>query len=289
MRQRLACFTLDLEPDLYVDDSHEILLDSDRFGQFETFILRNQLRMTVFVVGKMLESGLPIRERFANFGAEFELHSYSHNAIEPDSEAEIVQGREAYLNYFGHPPRGYRAPNGDISYRGLQVLSREGFCYDASVFPAWRPELGYNYRGLPTRPWVFAEFPNLVELPFAVVPTVRAVISMSFLKLLGFRFYRLMFYAFGFPEIIIFDSHLHDFFVPQTISSRPRLDWRRHALMRNQNDSLRLVQEFIDFLKDRGYVFVSMYELYKGLIRSAQTLPTVSASILRDSVTSASP
>jgi peptidoglycan/xylan/chitin deacetylase (PgdA/CDA1 family) len=281
MSQRLACFTLDLEPDLYSIDSHEILLDPNRFGQIESFFIGNQLKLTVFVVAKMLESGLPVRERFSNIDTEYELHSYSHNVREPDSEREIVLGKETFLKYFGRPPRGYRAPNGDISLTGLAILNREGFCYDASIFPAWRPEQGYNHSHLPTAPWAFTEFPKLVEFPFAVVPKIRTVISFSFLKLLGLRYFRLMLKVFGLPKVLVFDSHLHDFLVTDSIKQLPRSDWRRYALMRNENNTFSMLQEFVDFLRSSGYVFVSMSDLYTSVVESNGRLPMINASAIR--------
>lgn len=280
MNQKLACFTLDLEPDFLSEDSHEVLLDDRRFGQIEAFFLHNQLKLTVFVVAKMLEAGLRVRERFANIEAEFELHSYSHNIHEPDSKQEILLGKEIYAKYFGHTPRGYRAPNGDISMRGLSVLHREGFLYDASIFPSWRPELKYNFSKAPISPWVYVEFPQLVELPFAVVPKIRIVISLSFLKLLGLNFYRLMFHTFGFPATLIFDTHLYDFFLTSPVQSLSRLDWRRYALMRNQSNTLQLLQEFVDFLISKGYTFVAMGDLYNIVMRSHQAVPVVSAAAL---------
>jgi peptidoglycan/xylan/chitin deacetylase (PgdA/CDA1 family) len=283
MAHRIACFTLDLEPDLYSKDSHEVLLDSDRFGQIEAFFARNQLKLTTFVGARMLEIGLPVREKLSNIDTEFELHSYSHNAREPDTEQEILRAKEAYLNYFGRSPRGYRAPNGDISCAGLEILHREGFLYDASVFPSWRPELGFNYGHLPTKPWIYAEFPRLVEIPFAVVPTIRIVVSFSFLKLFGLSFYRIMFSMFGLPEILVFDSHLHDFIPPESIRRLPRSDWRRSALMRNGNNTFYLLQGFVDFLRSKGYSFVSMNDLYESLVGSNHDVPVIPANGLRES------
>lgn len=280
MARKLACFTLDLEPDVPSDDLHDVLLNWHLFKQFEEFIISNRIKLTTFVVGKMFEEHLPIAERFARIDTEFELHSYSHNVEEPDSEEEILRGKTAYTNYFGHPPRGYRAPNGAISPTGLSVLHREGFLYDASVFPTWRPELGYNFSHMPRTPWFYEEYPPLLELPFAVVPGVRIVISMSFLKLFGFSFYRLMFNTFGLPDIVIFDSHLYDYFLTDSVRNLSRFDWKRYAITRNHNNSLRLVQRFVDFLISRGYTFISMGELYQTIMASRQTIPVISATRL---------
>ncbi len=280
MPRRVACLTLDLEQDWPSTDSHEVLLNRARFGQFEEIFLRNQLKLTVFVVGRMLELGLPVQERFSSIDAHFELHSYSHNARETDTEAEIVRGKKAFSRYFGHPPKGYRAPNGVISPSGVETLYREGFWYDASVFPSWRPEFGYNFRKLPTRPWVYAEFPGFVELPFAVVPKTRIVISMSYLKLFGPRLFHLMFHLFGMPEVLVFDSHLYDFFPTKAVASLSHLDWRRAALMSNQNHSLKIFQEFVSFLKSKGYEFVHMNDLYNAVVTDFQSVPVVHASRL---------
>lgn len=281
-RPKVACFTLDLEPDLYTKNVHQILLNDDCFRQIESFFLRNQLKTTVFVVANMLEAGLPIREKFSNIEAEFELHSYSHDLNNPDSEEEILRAKQAYLDYFEEAPRGYRAPNGDISLSGLQVLSREGFLYDASVFPSWRPELGYNYMKLPIRPWVYAEFPQLVELPFAAFPISRAVLSFSFLKLYGFKAVRLLASIFGLPDFLVFDSHLHDFIPPDSIWRLPRSDWRRFALLRNQASAFQLLQGFVDFLGSLGFCFVFMSDLYQRVSQHEINLPTVEAAMLRN-------
>lgn len=280
MAQKLACFTLDLEPDFLTEDSHEVLLNDERFWQFEEFISNNKIKLTTFVVAKMLESGLPIREKFANISNEFELHSYSHNVKEPDSEIEIVKGKEIFKKYFGRSPRGYRAPNGDISAMGLSILNREGFLYSASVFPSRRPELGFNYGQLPTQPWVYEEYPKLIEFPFAVVYRIKAIISLSFLKLFGLGFYKLMFHLFGFPDILVFDSHLYDYFPTSPVLNLSRLDWRRYALLRNQKHTLVLLQRFINFLRSKGYVFVSMSELYTNTIQRSEELPIIKAQKL---------
>jgi hypothetical protein len=281
MVPKIACFTLDLEPDLYTSGSHEILLNPDYFRRIETFFINNRLKLTTFVVANMLELGLPISEIFTNIDTEFELHSYSHDTCRPDSEQEILLGKKYYIDHFGKSPRGYRAPNGDISYAGLEILSREGFLYDASIFPSWRPELGYNYSRLPLSPWKYAEFPQLIEMPFAAIRTVRTVISMSFLKLFGLNFYRMMFNLFGFPEILVFDSHLHDFIHPKSILDLPRYDWRKHALMRNGDNTFPLMQGFVDFIRSKGYIFAHMSELFNQLKASEDKILTINTNGIR--------
>ena len=274
--RKLFCFTIDLEPDFLSDDSHEVLLDDDRMRRVGEFFARNGIRPTVFVAGKMLAAGLPVGERFESLGAEFELHSYSHDNDEPDSDAEIGRGVEAFAAYFGAKPRGYRAPSGIITPDGVGRLAAAGFEYDSSVFPAWRPELGYDFRSLPTTPFVYDS--GLVELPFAVVPKVRVVLSLSFLKLLGWTAYRAMFRSAGLPDVIVFDSHLYDFFPTSPVTGLSRRDWRRYALLRNQGSVFDLLQKLVDRVRREGHEFVLMSDLLDHA--RAGDLPRVDAAAL---------
>ncbi len=264
---RLFCFTIDLEPDFLSDDSHEVLLDDRRMAAISDFLTGRGIRPTVFVAGKMLSAGLPVRERFAPLGAEFELHSYSHDNDEPDSAREIVLGAKAFIDYFGFPPRGYRAPSGIISAGGVTRLHEAGFRYDSSVFPAWRPELGYDHRGLPAAPFAYEGLPGLVELPFAVVPRTRVVISLSFLKLAGWAAYAAMFRRYGTPDVVVFDSHLYDFFPTTPVTSLPRTDWRRYALLRNQRRVFPLLHRLVGHFQAAGHEFATM----TGLLRRMET------------------
>ncbi len=261
------CFTIDLEPDFLSEDSHEVLLDDRRMAAISDFLTGRRIRPTVFVAGKMLAAGLPVRERFAPLGAEFELHSYSHDNDEPDSAREIVLGTEAFIDYFGFPPRGYRAPSGIISAAGVARLHEAGFRYDASVFPAWRPELGYDHRALPAVPFAYEGLPGIVELPFAVVPRTRVVISLSFLKLAGWAPYAAMFRRYGTPEVVVFDSHLYDFFPTTPVTSLARTDWRRYPLLRNQRRVFPLLNRLVGHFRASGHEFTTMSDLL-GRVRT---------------------
>jgi hypothetical protein len=279
--RRLACFTIDLEPDFLSEDCHEVLLDDGRMARLRDFFTGHGISPTVFAVGRMLEQGLSIRERFEGIDAEFELHSYSHRPDAPDSEEEIARGVAAFRGYFGRPPRGYRAPLGRIGADGVARLARHGFAYDASVFPARRPELGYDFSTLPTAPWRWAEHPEIVEIPFAVASPLRFVVSVSFLKLMGLRFFEMVFRATGFPPRLVLDSHLYDFFETSPVRRLSRLDWRRHALLRNQERVLPLMDGFVGLLVRNGYEFVSVGRLHDLLVADRGSLPSVSVEALR--------
>ncbi len=275
--ERLFVYTIDLEPDFMTADAHEVLLDGGRFDRLAEVLLRNRVRPSVFVVGRMLDAGLPVREKFAPLQAEFGLHSWSHKPEAPDSEQEIVEGKKAFERYFGRSPRGYRAPLGYISQAGIRTLAREQFTYDSSVFPSNRPELGFDLRNLPLDAWIYQDEPSIMELPFAAVPRTRTVIAMSFLKLYGMFVYRQLFRWCGMPRLLVFDSHLYDYFVTAAVTGLSRLDWRRYALMRNSRSALDLLQSLFDFVRKRGYRFVTMDEA-REIVRAsgmlAEPVPT---------------
>lgn len=277
---RRACFTIDLEPDFLSDDSHEVLLDAGRMEQLRGFFARHRIPPTVFVVARMLEQGLPVRERFAGVGAEFELHSYSHRVDAPDSEEEIASGAAAFERYFGRRPRGYRAPLGRITAAGIATLARLGFEYDASVFPSRRPELGYDFSALPTTPWRWQEQPGIVEIPFAAASPLRFVVSLSFLKLMGLRFFDLLFRASRPPDLLVLDSHLYDFFSTSPVHSLSVLDWRRYALLRNMRRVFPLLDGFVRLLGRHGYEFATVGEVHDALVARDAPLPTVPLSVL---------
>lgn len=277
---RRACFTIDLEPDFLSEDGHEVLLDSGRMERLRDFFIGHGIPPTVFVVGRMLEQGLPVAERFAGIGAEFELHSWSHRLDAPDSEEEIVRGSAAFERYFGRPPRGYRAPLGRISAAGIATLARLGFAYDASVFPARRPELGYDFSALPVTPWRWLEQPGIVELPFAVASPLRFVVSLSFLKLMGLGFFRVLFRAGRVPELLVLDSHLYDFFSTSAVRDLSRLDWRRYALLRNTRRVFALLDGFVRLLRRYGYDFATVGGVHDDLVAAKECLPAVSVAAL---------
>lgn len=277
---RVFCFTTDLESDFLSDDCHEVLTDPDRMRRIRDFLGEHAAPVTAFVVGRMLDEGLPVREAFEGLPVEYELHSWSHRIDAADTEEEIRHGKEAYRRVFGADPRGYRAPSGRISRQGIASLREHRFTYDASVFPAWRPEQGYDYRRLPTAPWRYADAPELLEVPFAVVPRVRVVLSLSFLKLFGLAPFRAALRVCGLPPVVVFDSHLYDFFLTRPVREMSRLDWRRHALTRNQDRVFDLLADLLALMRRQGYRFATMGELVADLREG--TLPEVPSTRLMD-------
>lgn len=273
-KTKLACFTLDLESDGgWGETTCEMLENPAWFARFRQIIRDYDLKLTVFVVGKLLEAKPEYIDLLLRLGAEFELHSYSHDPTVPDSTTEIVRAKQAYRNFFGRDPKGYRAPMGLISEKGLRTLQAEGFLYDASILPSWRfDEFGFNHLGKSISPWVYDQFSKpstqlpFVELPMAVVPKIRLPISLSYLKLLGWSPYRALFHLFGLPPMLVFWSHPYDYF---PTSAMYEWNWKKYIHLRNIHRSAEIVTRFIGFLNEQGYEFAYMHELYEAVCRQA--------------------
>ena len=272
--------TVDLEPDFLSEDSHEVLLDEARFGQFAETLNARGVPVSVFLAAKMLDEGLPVRERFDALDAEFELHSYFHDPGDPDSLDEIRRAKHAYRTHFGRDPIGYRAPLGFISAEGVRALASEGFEYSASIFPSNRRELGFDHGKLPLEPWMWSSDGNdlLVEIPFAVTKKPRVVVCESYLKLLGMGPFRALYSVGGFPDTLVIDSHLYDFFPTSAVLGLSRFDGRRYALLRNQRRALALLDRLITFLQRKGYRFVKVEEVHAACRARGAELPRVDLS-----------
>lgn len=247
-----ACITLDLEPDFVgrVSGTRYDGWREDRIAQLLDLLGRYEVRLTVFVVGSSLCVRPEVIETLRDFEAEFHLHSYSHDLGNPDSGEEIHRGRESFRDYFGHDPRGYRAPEGRISREGWRRLERAGFLFDSSVIPSvwprptylqFRPEPFYPTRG------------RLLELPLSTVTPLRLIISVSWMKLFGWPLYRFALERFRLPEPLVVNMHLHDLWALPAFDELAE-PW--HCIYsRNREAGMTILEQFLDWLSSKEYRF----------------------------------
>ncbi len=249
---RLACLTLDLEPDYGRTGTCAAFAHSERLC---SIIEQNRAKLTVFVVGKLLDEPHQAISDLAGINSEFALHSYSHDLSRiPDSTEEVKKAKAAYQKRFHRAPAGYRAPQGRIARDHFQVLSQEGFTFDSSVIPSWRPGV-YCHLASPTLPYYVG---NVLEVPFSVLPHFRLPLVMSYLKVLGGA-YKVAVAVLGLPRIVIFAFHLHDLFPTPSCCQLP---WPyRAAHGRNEAQALGIFEAFVALLAAKGYTFVTMSEL----------------------------
>jgi peptidoglycan/xylan/chitin deacetylase (PgdA/CDA1 family) len=269
---RSCCLTLDLEPD-YSGRLEPVYASWDE-GGLETLLdvlRRFDARLTVFVVGECLQARPEAVRRLADAGAEIHLHSHSHNLACPDSLEEIQNGVRAFETFFGYRPRGYRAPEGRISPAGWSRLESEGFLFDSSVFPSFWPAPRYLlFRPEPFRP----AGTHLWELPISTLSPFRFIVSLSWMKLMGFPLYRALLERASWPEPLVFDMHLHD--LVQT-ESYGRLGpvWRA-IYGRNRLEGLKILEGFLELVVRKGARFRTLGEV-AGKLGSA---PAAAASAL---------
>jgi hypothetical protein len=257
MRKQL-CITIDLESDFagIVPESYESC-DVEGLHPFFEFVKKYDVKLTVFVVGRVLEMKLPIIKELEELGAEFALHSYSHDIICPDNSAEIARGKKAFKKYFGVYPEGYRAPQGRISREGMHRLEMEGFKYDASVFPSFWPSIKYFF--YPRHPYM-PKGNTIVEFPFATFP-FGLIISLSWIKLLGWPLFRFFLSIFPPPKIFVFDSHFHDYNPSDASYNKLSLLWK-FIYGRNYKKGIPLFEKFFQYMKKKGYESTRISEVY---------------------------
>lgn len=249
-----ACLTLDLEP----DHAGRAAASYDgwqpeRVRELLALLSRYGTPLTIFVVGESLRARPETIQLFRQAGAEFQLHSHSHDLEHPDSLDEIRRGKQEFARVFERPPAGYRAPEGRISTEGWQRLDAEGFSFDSSIFPSFWPRPSYlRFSPEPFRP----AGARLLELPISTLSKARLICSLSWFKLLGWGVYRRLLERGALPEPLVFDMHLHDLWRLPAFDSLPQ-PWRA-IYSRNQHGGVRMLEAFLELLKRRGYAFTTL-------------------------------
>lgn len=143
-------------------------------------LAEENVRITCFVLGLFADRFPDVVRRIAADGHEVASHGHGHVDVfrlSPAQFREDVRRSKGQLeNLVGMPVMGYRAPDFSIikdSLWALEILSEEGFRYDASINPAVMARFGVP--GFPTQP-VRMEWPgkaSLAELPVATVRFLR--------------------------------------------------------------------------------------------------------------------
>ena len=249
-----ACLTLDLEPDHAgrATFAYEAWRP-DRLDALMDLLAEFEAPLSAFVVGRSLEQQPEGIAHLRRRGVEFHLHSYSHDLLEPDSARELDTGIKVFESVFGERPVGYRAPEGRISEGGLKRLAERGFLFDSSVFPSAWPHP--RYLKYPREAYRSAES-QLIEIPIATATRARVLVTLSFMKLLGFPLYRRLIRKGQVPEPLVFDMHLHDLFVLPAYEQLPA--FLKVAYSRNRTEGFAILRATLTLLRDSGYRFTGM-------------------------------
>lgn len=260
IQKKIACITLDYELD-YGDRTNEFNILNDNYDQIEnlsTVFSECDTPVSTFIRTDMFEHHIKSIDALKLISNDFHCHSHTHNTKIFNSEYEIKTTKEIFNRTFGYDPIGYRAPCGVLNPGDTGLLLKNGFKFSSSIFPSYRPKK-FNHLNCPQMP--FYHDNGLIEIPFATCNFFRLVYSMSYLKLLGLPLFKSLNSLTGLPNILIIDSHLHDFIYNEKSTSKlpllPKLAWSR-----NKNNSKDIYRKMISYLKKKGYTFMNMTELY---------------------------
>ncbi len=208
----------------YLDAVPRYLDLFDRFG----------IRATFFMIGRDAApaANRKVVREIADRGHEVGNHSYSHpynfrQLSRTEKEAEIDQADAAISDILGERPVGFRTPSCDVDSETLSLLAERGYLYDSSVFPTplmWifmlygklfvrraHYQLGQLATALaPAVPYSPSsrrihrrrkegdeEAPQVLEIPFSVVPVLRLPFYSTLLRRFGARFFSVMTRAYG--------------------------------------------------------------------------------------------
>ena len=136
---------------------------------------RHGVTGTFFTLGWVAEHMPDLVRRIAAAGHEIASHGYWHRRVTTMTPAEfrddVRASRTVLENTIGARVSGYRAPSFSLSGNAgwaHAVLVEEGFRYDSSVFPVWRP--GYGTPGAPRAPYTITTPAGpLAEFPLATM------------------------------------------------------------------------------------------------------------------------
>lgn len=254
---KLFAFTIDLEADYGgVVNQYEIFKEPNKIEEVLSALNSLDVKITVFTVGEIFELFPDIIKIFEKYNCEFEVHSNSHNLNYPDSESEIENAKKGYFNYFNKYPIGYRAPQGRISSQGIKLLEKHGYLYDSSIFPSYFPN-PFLYL-FSKRHIHFFGNSNIMEIPLTSISPLRLTLSISYMKLFGVNFFTKL----SFPDVICFDSHLHDFIHNEKSFNTLPLFWKI-IYSRNKYNGIDYCKKFLNQIKQEGFRFCYMSEIYK--------------------------
>jgi len=268
---KIACLTLDMEPD-YGDPQGRIrLLDEpEYFERYTRLIQKYGGKVTMFTVTSLFERyGQRFMELAKKIPLEYAAHSYSHDPQSADSREEIAASWRALRQFDAQALPGYRAPIGQITGAGIKRLMDFGYAYDASLYPSFRPgKYGYSNLSMPNSPFrVRRGEESLVEFPFTCLTGIRIVFGLSYVKLLGWRGYSILWKLFGLPYTALVLSHPHDFYFHKLAQFHPA-GLERLALSRNANRAFDYYENMLLELKRQGYEFAFVSEAYRKVQNS---------------------
>ncbi len=176
-------FTVDLE-DWYHVSAFESVIAREQWPSMQTRVAASTYRLldiigeaghlaTFFTLGWVADRHPGLIRDIADQGHEVACHTWWHRRVFTQAReefAEDIRMSKARLeDITGVPVRGFRAPSFSITPGtewAFEELANQGFTYDSSVFPIWRP--GYGNPNAPAGPYeIRTPSGTLLEYPLA--------------------------------------------------------------------------------------------------------------------------
>ena len=259
LNKKYACLTLDIEED-YGDRVKECNIYKDSFEKIEELkSLYDSLKVPVsaFITTNILDKNENMTELIKWLANDYHCHSHSHNTQSFDSKNEITTCFSKFKEHFGYEPLGYRAPKGVLYHGDIKLITDTGFLFSSSLFPSLRVGTFNNLKS-PQDPFYYDT--GLLEIPFAVVNKIRLIVSLSYQKLLGSSMSHALYKTLGLPDIIVYDSHLHDYIINEkSFTQLPAFMKGIYSV--NKYSGKQILINFVDYLKAEGYSFITMTDL----------------------------
>jgi len=133
------------------------------------------IRATFFTTGYAAERNPDTVKEIHSRGHELAHHGYLHEApskLGLEKEKEILEkGSDILAGITGERPRGYRAPDGNLSPHSLGLLQEHGFLYDSTLFGGdfhlYYPEVNGEKADIVEIPitWELDDFPHFAFNP----------------------------------------------------------------------------------------------------------------------------
>lgn len=138
-------------------------------------LARHQARGTFFVLGWVAQRHPGLVREIARAGHEIASHGWNHQRVTTQSPAEfrvsVRRTKRVLEDLTGAAVLGFRAPSFSIvpgREWALDILVEEGYRYDSSLFPVWRPGYGYP-KGERDPHWLERRSGRLAEIPPATL------------------------------------------------------------------------------------------------------------------------
>lgn len=254
--------TLDLECDFGTALAKNTYEAVDHVDKLVALLETTDAPLTCFVQTELLDKRPDAVETLRNCRTTIKFHPHSHThseRAESSVRQEIETSTDRYFEYFGRWPEGYRFPNGNVRDTDYRLLAAQGYEFDASVFPTWRPG-HFNNTGSTTVPTYIDRF-EIFELPFTVASSLVPIpTGLSYCQVFGRPF--VYYLTREPPSTVVFNFHVHDLVTPETVTELSPL----YRAIYTRNDSgLSLLKELIETFRASGYSFDTLDTAHEQL------------------------